>query len=432
MVDVRYVSTGGSAPRTDLRTALFRGLAPDGGLYMPQPLVPFTQRELDALRGGPLRQTAVAVGERLLDGGLSTEMLEAVWQDGLNFPIPLIELSERVFVLEVFHGPTLAFKDVGARCMARLMAKLARTEGQSLTVLVATSGDTGGAVAHAFYGLAGTRVVVLFPEGQVSPFQEQQFTTLGGNVIAVAVQGTFDDCQRLAKEALANDALRSELRLTSANSINVGRLLPQVCYFVHAWAQLPPGAGRLIVSVPSGNFGNLTAGLLAKRLGVPIDRFVAATNVNDVVPDYLETGTFEPRPSVRTISNAMDVGNPSNFPRMLALYGGDWGAMRRDVIGHTSDDAETRACIARVHDRFGYVVDPHSAVGLLGLETAVGEHAAAAGIVVATAHPCKFAEVVEPVIGRAIEPPAWYAMPDTARRDVARIRGSLNELVAIL
>jgi threonine synthase len=424
------VTTGGSAPPTDLRTALFQGLAPDGGLYMPHPLVPFTPRELDALRGASLSHTAAVAGKRLLGGGLPTGRIQAAVEGALSFPIPLVKLSERTLVLELFHGPTLAFKDVGARCMARLMAAHSGTE--SLTVLVATSGDTGAAVAHAFHGLAGTRVVVLFPEGQVSPFQERQFTTLGGNVIPVSVRGTFDDCQRLAKEALRDDTLRSELNLTTANSINVGRLLPQVVYFVHAWAQLPSEPEVLIVSVPSGNFGNLTAGLMAKRLGVPIDRLVAATNANNVVPNFLATGSFEPRPSVRTISNAMDVGNPSNFQRMLALYKGDVAAMRQDVAGYAFDDAETRACIKRVHERFGYVLDPHSAVGYLALEQELTLHPGALGVCLATAHPAKFPEVVEPLIGRPVYPPDAIEAYSGESKTVVTIEPRLAELEHLL
>lgn len=432
MVNLRYVSTEGSAPPTDLRTALFQGLAPDGGLYMPQFLVPFAPHELDTLRGQALHSVARAVGERFFANSLSSDQLDSMLQDSLNFPIPLVPLSDTISVLELFHGPTLAFKDVGARVMARLMAALATDDRRPLTVLVATSGDTGGAVAHAFHALPQTRVLVLFPEGQVSPFQERQFTTLGGNVVAVAVDGTFDDCQRLAKEALADSALQSEHNVSSANSINVGRLLPQALYYVHAWAQLQRDARRVIVSVPSGNFGNLTAGLIAKRIGVPVDRFVAATNTNDVVPTYLQTGKFQAQPSVRTISSAMDVGNPSNFRRMLALYANDWERIQRDVAGYSCSDAETRACIKRVYDRFGYMLDPHSAVGFLGLESALGNRGDAVGIVIATAHPCKFAAIVEPLLGQIVAPPPWYAVPNVGQRKVVRIGGSIGELRSVV
>jgi threonine synthase len=349
----------------------------------------------------------------------------------LDFPIPLVPFGERVHVLELFRGPTCAFKDVGARFMARLMALYHGEGGEPLTILVATSGDTGSAVAQAFFNVPGTRVFVLYPEGKVSPLQERQFTTLGGNITALAVAGTFDDCQRLVKEAFADPGLR-DLRLTSANSINIGRLLPQIFYYFHAWAQLPEPPAELIVSVPSGNFGNLTAGLMAKRLGLPVSRFVAATNVNDVVPEYLRSGVFRPRGSVATLSNAMDVGNPSNFARMLALYGGDVERMRADVEWATLTDDQTRAVIARAfHDR-GYVLDPHSAIAASGLAKLAGQRGPETGVFLATAHPAKFAAIVEPVIGRQVELPARLA--ECMRREPRSVRmgrtlGELREAV---
>jgi threonine synthase len=330
-------------------------------------------------------------------------------------------------VLELFHGPTFAFKDVGARFMARLMAGYRAREDGTLTVLVATSGDTGGAVADAFLGLPNIRTVVLYPQGQVSPLQERQFTTLEGNVQALAVSGTFDDCQRLAKEAFADRELRRSLRLTSANSINIGRLLPQIFYYFHAWAQLPE-QGEAVVCTPSGNFGNLTAGLLAKRLGLPVAGFVAATNVNDVVPEYLATGTFSPRPSLRTISSAMDVGNPSNFDRMLALYDHDVEAMRRDVIGSAHTDDATRHAITEVFEAHGRVLDPHSAVAYLASRGVLRDRPDARVIFLATAHPAKFAEVVEPVIGRPVPMPSRLAALQSGKRRMTRVGPTLGEL----
>jgi threonine synthase len=337
-------------------------------------------------------------------------------RDALNFPVPLVAVEPNVCALELFHGPTLAFKDVGARVMARVMAAL-HDGGDPTTVLVATSGDTGGAVAHAFYQVPHMRVVVLYPAGRVSPTQEAQLTMFNGepgsNVRAYAVDGSFDDCQRLVKATFGDDGLLRRVRLTSANSINIGRLLPQMIYYFHAVAQtlaqgassnvaqgvspnVAQGLSPAIISVPSGNFGNLTAGLMAKRAGLPIARFVAATNVNDEVPAYLATGRFEPRPSIHTVANAMDVGNPSNFERMTWLYDGDVDAMRRDIVGSRHDDDEVRATIRRVYEERGYLLDPHSAIAYLGLK----EHAhGRPGIFLATAHPAKFIEIVAPIIG---------------------------------
>lgn len=428
---MRFVSTNGKAPPADLKTALLTGLAPDGGLYLPERLQPIPAPAIAALRGAPLQHTALVLARHLLQGEPKDQALERVIAQALDFPIPLVPFTERVHVLELFHGPTCAFKDVGARFMARLMARYHEGEGEPLTILVATSGDTGSAVAQAFFNLPGTRVFVLYPEGKVSPLQERQFTTLGGNITALAVAGTFDDCQRLVKEAFADPGLR-DLRLTSANSINIGRLLPQIFYYFHAWALLPEPPAELIVSVPSGNFGNLTAGLMARRLGLPVKRFVAATNVNDVVPEYLRSGVFRPRASVATLSNAMDVGNPSNFARMLALYDGDVDRMRADVTWATLTDAQTRAVIARTHQDLGVVLDPHSAVAASGLGTVLGQGGPEAGIFLATAHPAKFAEVVEPVIHTQVPLPPRLA--ECLRREprVTRIGSTLAQLRPLL
>jgi threonine synthase len=308
-----------------------------------------------------------------------------------------------VWALELFHGPTLAFKDVGARIQARLLHHF--TDGTPLTILVATSGDTGSAVAQAFHGVPDTRVVVLYPEGQVSDVQEAQMASLGGNIRALSVHGTFDDCQRLVKQAFADDDLRAHVWLTPANSLNVGRLLPQVFYYF-----LLLGLERPLVSVPSGNFGNLTAGLIAKRLGLPVEGFVAATNVNDVVPVYLQTGHYEPRPSIRTVANAMDVGTPSNFERIQWLYDHDFEAIRRDITGAVFDDATVLAEIANVYRRHGYLLDPHGAIAWLALnEKLDGARPGAPGVFLATAHPAKFREVVEPAIGEPVPLPPVLA-----------------------
>ncbi len=428
---MRFVSTSGKAPPADLQTALLSGLAPDGGLYLPDLLRPIPPERLADLRGAPFPRVALSVARHLLEDALTEQQLQRVIDEALDFPIPLVPLDGRVHALELFHGPTCAFKDVGARFMARLMALYHGGAAEPLTILVATSGDTGSAVAHAFFRVPNTRVFVLYPEGKVSPLQERQFTTLGGNITALAVAGTFDDCQRLVKEAFADRDLRRR-RLTSANSINIGRLLPQIFYYFHAWAQLRERPAELIVSVPSGNFGNLTAGLMAKRLGLPVTRFVAATNVNDVVPQYLTTGAFQPRPSVTTLSNAMDVGNPSNFARMLALYGGDVGRMRMDVEACTLTDDQTRAVIARTFKDHGYVLDPHSAVAASGLGMGLVHRPAATGVFLATAHPGKFAEIVEPVIGRRVDLPPRLALCLAREPRITRVGKTGNDLKDLL
>ncbi len=429
---MRFVSTAGRAPPANLRTALFDGLAPDGGLYQPASLEMLPDAAVSRLIGTTLHDTALILARHLMGDELDEDRLASIVEGALDFPIPLKRLDDRTFVLELFHGPTLAFKDVGARFMARLVAAFRPESDPPLTVLTATSGDTGGAVASAFLDLPGIRVVVLYPEGQVSPLQERQFTTLGGNVTAVAVAGTFDDCQRMAKEALASEELRRETPLTSANSINVGRLLPQIFYYFHAWTQLADPAADVLVAVPSGNFGNLTAGLMAKRLGLPVARFVAATNVNDVVPRFLDSGRFQPLASVRTISTAMDVGDPSNFSRMAALFGGDAARMREVVVGSAHTDEDTRGAIARVHEEHGYVLDPHSAVGYLGLEAARARRPGTVGIVLATAHPAKFAATVEPVIGRSIEVPERLARLLKGESRATRIEPDTEQLGRLL
>jgi len=409
---MRFVSTRGKAPAASLGTALFDGLAPDGGLYVPETIEPWLPDEIESLPARSLPDLGVRVLKPFAAGAIDAATLSAVVHEALDFPIPLIPIEPGIFALELFHGPTLAFKDIGARVMARLMAAL----GADVTVLTATSGDTGSAVANAFFGIASARVVILYPDGRVSPTQEAQLTMFNdddaSNVRGYAVAGSFDDCQRLVKEAFADGELRRQVPLTSANSINVGRLLPQMIYYFQAAAELQrrdPSTKWPIVCTPSGNFGNLTAGLFAKRSGAPIERFVAATNVNDVVPSYLTTGQFRPRPSVRTIANAMDVGNPSNFERLIWLYKGRLESAQRDMEGCRYEDDEVRATIRQVHERTGYILDPHSAIGYLGITSQAdrARRSGRPGIFLATAHPAKFPEVVEPVIGREIaKPPA--------------------------
>jgi threonine synthase len=407
---MKWVSTRGQSPPVPFIDALFAGTAPDGGLYFPDRFTPLPPATLERLKSADLATIGTVVGTHLLAGEITEQAMEPLVRDALDFPIPLVQVTDRVWVLELFHGPTLAFKDVGARTQARLLHHF--TDGTPLTILVATSGDTGSAVAQAFYRVPDAHVFVLYPEGQVSDVQEAQMASLGENITAVAVRGTFDDCQRLVKQAFADDDLRAHVWLTPANSINLGRLLPQTFYYF-LLARLGSGMpdpyrdGRgPIVSVPSGNFGDLTAGLIAKRLGLPVSRFVASTNVNDVVPEFLKTGVYQPRPSVRTVANAMDVGAPSNFERMRAMYGDDLERMRQDIVGAAFDDARVVTEIGDVYRRHGYLLDPHGAIAWLGLQQQLEREADAVGVFLATAHPAKFREVVEPAIGQTVPLPA--------------------------
>ena len=421
-------------PPVSFTTALFEGLAPDGGLYVPETIEAWPDPEIARLPRRTLTEIALRVLRPFTRGELDPAVLEAVVVEALNFPIPLVEIAPRVYALELFHGPTLAFKDVGARVMARMMAALHEAR-DPLTVLAATSGDTGSAVAHAFYRVPNTRVVILYPDGRVSPTQEAQLTMFNGeraNVRAYAVAGSFDDCHRLTRDAFGDAGLRRRMRLTSANSVNVGRLLPQMVYYFHAVAQIP--SASFTFCTPSGNFGNLTAGLMAKRSGLPIDRFIAATNINDVVPEYLATGRFVPRSSVQTLANAMDVGNPSNFQRMSWLYGGDLDAMRRDVAGACATDDDVRATIRDVYETRGYLLDPHSAIAYRGLVETEGREGreGRVGIFLATAHPAKFGEIVEPIIGRAVETPEPLARALALPRHIIRIDASLEAVKRIL
>ncbi len=428
---MHFVTTR-SGPAASFTTALFDGLAPDGGLYVPETIERWTDSELARLPRRTLTEIALRVLRPFTRGELDATTLEAVVVEALNFPIPLVEVEPGVFALELFHGPTLAFKDVGARVMARMMASLHMGD-EPLTVLVATSGDTGSAVAHAFHRVPHTRVVILYPDGRVSPTQEAQLTMFNGswtNVRAYAVAGSFDDCHKLTRDTFADAALRKTMRLTSANSVNVGRLLPQMVYYFHAVAQAKDRAA-IVFSTPSGNFGNLTAGLMAKRSGLAIERFVAATNANDVVPAYLDTRRFEPRASVQTVANAMDVGHPSNFERMLWLYGGDRDAIRCDIVGTRHRDDEVRDTIRRVYHERGYLLDPHSAIGYLGL-VGQGGQVGQVGVFLATAHPAKFAEIVEPIIGCTVDKPAPLTQALTRPRHIIRIDASLAAVKEVL
>ena len=425
---MRYSSTNNPGRTCDLGTALCTGLAPDGGLFLPVSIPRLEPAFWHALGDLSLPDIGCALATPLIEELEPTE-LRSLIAEALDFPLPLRQLDEDVFLLELFHGPSLAFKDVGARFLARLLARLATEADAPLTLLVATSGDTGGAVAQAFHGVADMRVVVLFPRGKVSPLQERQFSSLGGNVLALAVEGSFDDCQSLVKSAFGDRGLGQ--RLASANSINIGRLLPQSFLFAQALAQWKRSSPPLF-AVPSGNFGNLTAGLLAQAMGLPAAGFVAATNANDVVPRFLCTGRLEPRTTVATLSNAMDVGRPSNLERIQALFGARAEDLRPHFSARSFDDEQTVACIQKTHRESGVILDPHTAVGLLGLRAELRERGEGAGIVLATAHPAKFRGVLEPLIGAPIPLPARLARLAEQPSRAQPLRNHYAALVQVL
>jgi len=407
---MKYRSTSHRSPEASLRDAVLSGSAPDGGLYMPVEMPLLEKDFLERLPSLTFPEIAMEVGSLFTGDEIPHSVLLKIVTEAFNFPVPLVTLSERLHILELFHGPTLAFKDFGARFMARLMGYFVQASGKELTVIVATSGDTGSAVAHAFLGLAGIRVIILYPTGRVSEAQEKQLTTLGENITALEVAGSFDDCQRLAKQALVDPVIAEKLTITSANSINIARLIPQSFYYFSAAAQLKTAGTLPAFAVPSGNFGNLTGGLLAKRIGLRTAQFIASTNANDVVPEFLRSGNLIPRASRHTISNAMDVGNPSNFARIVDLYGNDLQAIRRDIWGCSFSDEETLRMMHDVNERHEYVLDPHTAVGVLGWQSFAKQNPRTAqGIVLATAHPAKFDETVARATGVRPEMPERLA-----------------------
>lgn len=406
---MQLYSTNTPSLRVDLQEALFKGLPDDNGLFMPLEIPRLSTDFIQHLSSFSFQELSLMVARNLLQGAIPEDALRSIIETSVNFPAPVVRLDQYTHILELFHGPSLAFKDFGARFMANTMSYYHRGEDKELTILVATSGDTGGAVAAGFYRTPGIRVVILYPSGKVSPLQEKQLTTLGHNVTALEVSGTFDDCQALVKKAFLDREVTGAMRLSSANSINIARLIPQSFYYFEAFKQVESDGLPVVFSVPSGNFGNLTAGLIAKRMGLPVHHFIAATNANDVVPAYLNTGEYLPRPSVRTLSNAMDVGAPSNFARMADLYGSTWNNMREDISGYAFSDQETRAAMQKVYEDYQYVIDPHGAVAYLGFQKYKNENPNTVGILLETAHPAKFLEDVEQILGKKIDVPERLA-----------------------
>ena len=404
---MKFYSTNGQAPIATLEKAVVKGLAEDKGLYMPERIKSLPREFFDNIENLSFQEIAYTVADAFFGEDVPSEDLKHIVYDTLAFDTPCVKVTDTIYSLELFHGPTLAFKDVGARFMARLLQYFLRKEGVGqVNVLVATSGDTGSAVANGFLGVDGIRVYVLYPKGKVSPIQECQFTTLGQNITAVEVDGVFDDCQALVKNAFMDADLNAHMQLTSANSINVARFLPQAFYYFYAYAQMKKKglADQLVVCVPSGNFGNICSALFGKKMWLPIKRFIAANNANDIFFKYLQTGKYEPKPSVQTIANAMDVGDPSNFARVYDLYGKSHEAICADISGATYTDEQIAETIKEVKAETGYVCDPHGACGYRALKE--GLQAGEVGVFLETAHPAKFKDTVDRILGADIEIPA--------------------------
>lgn len=403
---MKYYSTNKQALLATLAEAVVKGLASDKGLFMPMAIKPLPQEFYDEIENLSFQEIAFRVADAFFGEDIPADVLKEIVYDTLNFDVPLVKVKDNIYSLELFHGPTLAFKDVGGRFMARLLGYFIRKEGKKrVNVLVATSGDTGSAVANGFLGVEGIHVYVLYPKGKVSEIQEKQFTTLGQNITALEVDGTFDDCQALVKSAFMDKELNEHLLLTSANSINVARFLPQAFYYFYAYAQVKKVSSLpFVFCVPSGNFGNITAGLFGKKMGLPVKRFIAANNKNDIFYQFLQTGQYNPRPSVATIANAMDVGDPSNFARVLDLYEGSHAAISADISGTTYTDEQIRETVKKTWEETHYLLDPHGACGYRALEE--GLQPGETGVFLETAHPAKFLDTVENIIGEKVEIPA--------------------------
>ncbi|MBI35203.1 MAG: threonine synthase [Flavobacteriales bacterium] len=399
---MKYYSTRKNSEEVSFKDAVIRGLAPDGGLYFPERIDKLPEGLIGS--GASIEELGYEVAKRFVDGEIPDGDLQRIVEETVNFPLPIVEVEKDVYSLELWHGPTCAFKDVGGRFLGRCLSHFVKESGDKVTILVATSGDTGSAVASGFLGVEGIDVVILYPKGLVSKIQEQQLTTMGQNISTLEVEGSFDDCQAMVKQAFNDPELRAAMKLSSANSINVARFLPQSFYYFGSYEQLEDKDKPVVYSCPSGNFGNLTAGMFAKEMGLPIARFIGATNANDVVPEYLRTGVYKARPSIPTISNAMDIGDPSNFVRILELHGGNWEKVKESMVGYAFSDEETKEGMLDVISRTGYLMEPHGVIGYMAVKE-YQKNNDVQGVVLETAHPAKFGDVVEPVIGQKVEVP---------------------------
>lgn len=432
---MKLYSTNNKDLRVSFKEALFNSLPGDKGLYMPVEIPVMDPEFIRNLHVFSLPEIAFQVSKTILNRAIPDDDLKSIVSDAINFPAPLVELSDRIHVLELFHGPSLAFKDFGARFMSRVMSYFLREGEKELDVLVATSGDTGGAVALGFLGVPNTRVTILYPKGKVSPIQELQLTTNAQNIRAIEIEGTFDDCQALVKRAFNDPELKERFRLTSANSINISRLIPQTFYYFNALAQLQrQGFKEVVFSVPSGNFGNIAAGLLAWKMGLPVKAFLAATNINDTVPSFLRTGLYKARPSVQTWSNAMDVGDPSNWVRIMDLFHGDTSELKKVLSAYSFTDEETLQAIKQVHQDHGYIMCPHTAIAWLALKQWMNDHPdeEAAGVFLSTAHPCKFPEIFPDYISEKIDVPMQVKELEGKKRLVVSLGKDFESFKAYL
>jgi threonine synthase len=410
---MNYYSLNRKAPDTNFENAVIKGLAPDRGLYFPREIKPLPVSFFEDIDNKSYPEIAFEAIKQFVSPEIPEDILKTIVEETLSFDFPVVKLDDKISTLELFHGPTMAFKDVGARFMARCLAYFNKNNTNEVTVLVATSGDTGGAVANGFLGVKGVNVVILYPSGKVSDIQEKQLTTLGQNITALEVDGVFDDCQDMVKKAFLDAQLTRKMQLTSANSINVARWLPQLFYFMFAYKQLHHQHNEIVFSIPSGNFGNICAGMVAQQLGLPIKHFIASNNANNVVTEYLETEHYNPKPSVATISNAMDVGNPSNFIRIQEIYDNDFERLQANLSSYSYTDSETRTALLEIYERYNYVADPHGAIGYLGCKDHLKTNPNAHCVFLETAHPTKFLDVVEDVIKTKVAlPPQIEAVMD--------------------
>ncbi|MDA9089396.1 threonine synthase [Maribacter arcticus] len=403
---MKFYSLNNTAPEVSFDIAVVNGIAPDKGLYFPEEIKPLPISFFEKIESLSNEEIAFTAIQQFVSGIVPDNVLKDILKEVLDFEFPIVEITPNIGTLELFHGPTMAFKDVGARFMAQCLGCFSRFTKNKITVLVATSGDTGGAVANGFLGIEGVNVVILYPSGKVSDIQERQLTTLGQNIKALEVDGTFDDCQAMVKNAFLDKDLLAHMKLTSANSINVARWLPQLFYFLFAYKQAKSKGKEIIFSVPSGNFGNICAGLVAQRLGMPVNHFIAATNVNDTVPQFMSTKEYSPKPSTATISNAMDVGDPSNFIRIRHLFKDNFEELEKNLSSYSFDDNQTKEALKEIYNINGYIADPHGAVGYLGLKKYQAQHPNTYGIFLETAHPVKFLDIVEETLSEKLEIPA--------------------------
>jgi len=427
---MKFYSTNNKNNKVSFRTAVLKGIADDGGLFMPAGIPKLSDNFFHNISNLSFKEIAFHAAKNILKDDLPDESLKKIIDSAITFDAPLVKLNDQISVLELFHGPTLAFKDFGARFMAEVLSYLIKDEDKEIIILVATSGDTGSAVANGFLNADGIKVVLLYPSGRVSKIQEQQLTTLNQNITALEIDGSFDDCQRLVKQAFADKELKQHAELSSANSINIARLIPQSFYYFNAYARTGNKKLPFYFSVPSGNFGNLTAGLFAYKMGLPVSKFIAAVNANDVFPKYLESSVYQPQTSIMTLSNAMDVGNPSNFARITDLYNHDHQAIQNDIFSASYSDIDTIGGMKEVFSKYNYIIDPHGAVGYLALKKFAegSKQNDYNGIILETAHPSKFADLVEKVLNKKIEIPDTLQASLIKKKNSIKISKEYNEL----